>query len=292
LTSAQPPTVNHGRYSAVCARHAKEIEVSSTPTLLTTSTGARARLSLLGGFSLRVGDTDMHLPTHARRGLAYLALDRVSENDCDRGVMAERLWPDATPDRSRASLRTALWCLRRVDPALVAVNLDRLRLADDVDVDLHTFRSRAERILANGEGSLDNYTLLVGRWAELLPGWTDPWLALAREQLRQLRLHAMEAAARELGRRGRIAEAIDVLLTVIAEEPLRESAQTGLIDAHLREGNVFEARRQFQQFVELLWTTTGLRPAPALFRKVGAALPVPVRREPDRRAQPAPARVR
>ena len=73
-----------------------------------------------------------------------------------------------------------------------------------------------------------------------MPGWDEDWLLLAREQLRQMRLHAAEVTARRLRERGRYTESIDVMLAVIAEEPLRESAQGVLIDAHLGEGNVIE----------------------------------------------------
>ena len=70
---------------------------------------------------------------------------------------------------------------------------------------------------------------------------------LAREQLRQLRLHALRYPGAGWPNR-RYPEAIDVMLMVIAEEPLRESAQTALIEAHLCEGNAIEARRQFELF--------------------------------------------
>jgi DNA-binding SARP family transcriptional activator len=92
---------------------------------------------------------------------------------------------------------------------------------------------------------------------------------LAREQLRQARLHALEASAARLRRARRFPEAIDAMLAVIAEEPLRESAQAALIDAYLSEGNASEAMRQFDTFAALLWHELGLRPSAALCRRVG-----------------------
>ncbi len=249
------------------------------PTVITSPPGgavSRPMLSLLGGFSLRVGGQDVAVPMHAKRVLAYLSLDSVVEPDCDRGVLAERLWPDSPEDRCRAGLRTALWRIRQATPDLVDGRTDRVGLADRVVVDVHGFRDRAQQILA--DRPTDAPAMLaeareLACAAELLPGWDEVWLLLAREQLRQLRLHAMETVARRLNEQGRTAEAIDMMLILVAEEPLRESAQSALIEAHLGEGNVCEARRQLTSYATLLWTELSLRPSPELIEKVGIEPP-------------------
>lgn len=246
--------------------------------VVATGVDAHPLVSLLGGFSVRVGGCSLALPMHSRRVLAYLCLDKTSEYDCDRGILAERLWPDSTLDHSRASLRTALWRIRRASACLVDSEHDRVMLADGVEVDVHQYRSHAERLLAERADCPHERTQLMARNNELLPGWDEAWLLLAREQLRQLRLHALETAGRRLADLGRYQEAIDVMLAVIAEEPLRESAQTVLIEAHLCEGNAAEARRQFDLFAEMLWTELGLQPSPELFGRVGAEAPPAPRR--------------
>jgi DNA-binding SARP family transcriptional activator len=234
---------------------------------------ARPLVSLLGGFSVRVAGCNLALPMHSRRVMAYLCLDKTSETDCDRGILAERLWPDASQEHSRASLRTALWRIRRASPRLVCSENDRVMLADDVEVDVHQFRRHAERLLSELIDCPHERAQLMARNSELLPGWDETWLVLAREQLRQLRLHALETAGRRLADLGRYPDAIDVMLMVVAEEPLRESAQTALIEAHLCEGNVIEARRQFNMFADMLWAELTLRPSPELFGRVGATRP-------------------
>jgi DNA-binding SARP family transcriptional activator len=236
----------------------------------TPSVDARPLVSLLGGFSVRVGGCSIALPKHSRRVLAYLCLDKAAEVDCDRGILAERLWPDSSEERSRASLRTALWRIRRECPALVHGESDRVMLADDVSVDVHQYRRHAERLLADRTDCPRERAHLMARNCELLPGWDETWLLLAREQLRQLRLHALETSGRRLADQGRYPEAIDVMLMVVAEEPLRETAQSALIEAHLCEGNVVEARRQFDSFAALLWTELGMRPSPEVCGRVGA----------------------
>jgi DNA-binding SARP family transcriptional activator len=256
-----------------------------TSGLQIASSGVDARplVSLLGGFSVRVGGKGLALPKHSRRVLAYLCLDKASEDDCDRGILAERLWPDSTAERSRASLRTALWRIRRECLPLVESQNDRVMLGDDVAVDVHQYRRHAERLLAEGSDCPRERAHLMARNCELLPGWDETWLLLAREQLRQLRLHALETSGRRLADHGRYPEAIDVMLMVVDEEPLRESAQTALIEAHLCEGNVIEARRQFDRFAALLWSELGIRPSPELFRRVGATVPVAANRGVDAR---------
>lgn len=229
----------------------------------------RPSVCLLGGFSVHVEGRSLHLPKHSRRVLAYLCLDKAAEDDCDRGLLAERLWPDSTADRSRASLRTALWRIRRECPSLVQSESDRVMLSDDVSVDAHQYRVLAERLLANSADCPGERAHLMARNCELLPGWDETWLLLAREQLRQLRLHALEASGRRLAQQGRYPDAIDVMLMVVAEEPLRETAQTALIEAHLCEGNVIEARRQFTLFADTLWDDLGVVPTPELCGRVG-----------------------
>ena len=236
-----------------------------------------------GGFALRVRGDTVALPMHSRRVLAYLSLDKIANHDCDRGVLAERLWPDATVERSRASLRTSLWRIRRANPDLVTGARDRVMLADNVTVDVHQFRRYAERLLVEKHDSPRDRAHLIARTTDLLPGWDETWLLLAREQLRQLRLHALEVAGRRLADSGRYSETIDVMLAVVAEEPLRESAQTVLIEAHLCEGNLCEARRQFGVFADMLWTELGIHPSRELFGRVGVAAARPRAPPPRRR---------
>lgn len=146
-------------------------------------------------------------------------------------------------------------------------------LGNDVAVDVHEYRSHAEQLLADSSDCPRERAHLMARNCELLPGWDEGWLLLAREQLRQLRLHALETSGRRLADEGRYPDAIDVMLMVVAEEPLRETAQSALIEAHLCEGNIVEARRQFDAFAALLWSDLGMRPSPELFGRVGAAPP-------------------
>jgi DNA-binding SARP family transcriptional activator len=226
------------------------------------SSGSQAELSLFGGFALRVHGQKISLPMHARRVLAYLSLNKMVEKDCDRHVLAERLWMDSSPDRSRASLRTAIWRIRSAGDDLLFGDAERVALADSVRVDVHDFRRHAEQMLSDAAD--DHPPSLVPHLrspADLLPGWDEDWLLLTREQLRLLRLHALEHTALLMCERGLYPQAIDVILCVVDEEPLRESAQAILIKAHLCAGNLADACRQYHRFRANLWDELGLRPS-------------------------------
>jgi two-component SAPR family response regulator len=96
---------------------------------------------------------------------------------------------------------------------------------------------------------------------DLLPDWDEEWIQFERERLRQLRVHALEALCHRLSAAGRHAEAIDAGQAAVAAEPLRESAQKTLIAAHLAEGNLCEARRQFGLYRDVLWDSLCLSPS-------------------------------
>jgi DNA-binding SARP family transcriptional activator len=231
--------------------------------------GSPAELSLFGGFALRIRGQKISLPMHARRVLAYLSLDKMVEKDCDRQVLAERLWMDSSPDRSRASLRTAIWRIRSAGDKLLFGDSERVALADSVRVDVHDFRRDAERMLSDADAyEPPGLVPHLRSPLDLLPGWDEDWLLLTREQLRLLRLHALEHTARRMCERGLYAQAIDVILCVVDEEPLRESAQAILIKAHLRAGNPADACRQYHRFKAKLWDELGLRPSAELSRLV------------------------
>src|SRR2546423_13153457 len=81
------------------------------------ATGAfRISLSLLHGFSLERSPAPIQLPLSAQRVLAFLALHAGS---LQRLFVAGNLWMDSSEEHANASLRTALWRLRRPDCTLV-----------------------------------------------------------------------------------------------------------------------------------------------------------------------------
>ncbi len=237
--------------------------------LLTEAASTRPRINLLGGFTLHLADRLVTLPLHASRVLAYLCLDRLGRPASARHQVAERLWSDVPAERAHASLRTALWRIRRADRRVVVVDRDWVRLGD-VDVDVHRGRAQATRLLSDDpvlRPADTHVTALVG---DLLPGWDEDWLLLERERIRQLQTHALEALAARLCRMGCFLQAIDVAYAVIEAEPLRESGHVALIDTYLAEGSVAQTHQQLRRYATLLDNELGLSPSPRLLARVGA----------------------
>lgn len=105
---------------------------------------------------------------------------------------------------------------------------------------------------------------------DLLPGWYDDWVLLERERARQLQLHVLEIVANELIGLGRLAAALEFAMRALQMEQLRESAHRLVIRVHLAEGNVCEARRQFECCRRILRNELGVHPSDQLRDLIGS----------------------
>jgi DNA-binding SARP family transcriptional activator len=222
-------------------------------------------LTLLDGFRLECQGRVVSTPQAVSRLLAFVGV----RGRASRAELAGSLWPEVSESKAHACLRTALWRLRQVcaDPLVVGGQI--LTLAPAVEVDVVAFSTTARRVLAPPAGDQCPEELLrpalisVG---ELLPGWYDDWVLFERERLRQLQMHALEAAASKLIAIGRYADAIEAALAAVRLEPLRESANRVLILAHLAEDNIVEAVRCFEGFQASLLRELGVAPTADLKR--------------------------
>jgi DNA-binding SARP family transcriptional activator len=97
-----------------------------------------------------------------------------------------------------------------------------------------------------------------------LPEFYEDWVLIERERFRQLRLHGLELLCAKLSALGRHNSAIQAGLAAVTSEPLRESAQRVLIEAHIAEGNMSEAVRCFDAFRTELVTHLGIEPSGSL----------------------------
>jgi len=223
--------------------------------------GTNGRLRLLDGFELTWADRPVILAPGPQRLLAFLALQA---RPVDRLFVAETLWADATTGRASARLRSSLWRLRRHGGLLVSAIGNRLQLGPAVEVDVRDLERRVRSLLrepAAGEIQVGDPVRATG---SLLPDWGDDWVIVERERLRQLQLHALEGACRELARRGAYAQAIEAGLAAVTEEPLHETAHQALIEAYLAEGNRADALRQYAAYARIMRDDLRLDPSPAV----------------------------
>jgi DNA-binding SARP family transcriptional activator len=211
---------------------------------------------LFGGPYVTCGGRRREVPEGSKQLLAFVAVRR---RRVDRRYVAGTLWPGGDEDRAAGNLRSALWRLRRA--GIDVLNADRwsLALGADVLVDLHLMDQWASRLI--NDTALAEDLAVPPSWPDvldLLPGWYDDWVLMERERLRQRILHALEALSRKLACAGRFAEAVEAAVVAIGAEPLRESAQRALIEAHVAEGNLCEARRIWREYRDLLRRELGV----------------------------------
>jgi DNA-binding SARP family transcriptional activator len=218
----------------------------------------------MDGFTLEVSGREVELPVHAQRVLAFLALRDGAQ---PRQRVAERLWLDVPRERALASLRTALWRIRRACTDLVRCPGGRLALGQQVDVDAHRLVAEAGQLVRDASGISLAQIRMRPLEAELLPDWDEDWLLFERERLHQMCIHALEALSRRLVDVGQFAHAIEAAQAAIAAEPLRESAHLALIDAYLAEGNMIEAQRDVEKFAAMLWDELGSEPSTRLVER-------------------------
>jgi DNA-binding SARP family transcriptional activator len=202
------------------------------------------------------------LPEGSKRLVAFLAL---SERRSGRRAAARKLWPTVSESRAAGNLRSALWRLRGAGLDLIETDEEALALRADVLVDIELIFEWADRMIRD---TATEHDLACGAWrarcVELLPGWYDDWVLIERERLRHRYLHGLEAMSCRLTNGGRCAEAVEAAMAVIAVDPLRESAQRLLVEAHLAEGNVGEALRCFQRYRALAQHELQVYPSPEL----------------------------
>jgi DNA-binding SARP family transcriptional activator len=219
-------------------------------------------LHLFGDPYLTVDGRRTDIPEGSKRLLAFVALH---DGRVARRYAAGVLWPIGDDVRAAGNLRSALWRLKRACTPLITADKFSLALDEAVLVDFHVVSNWASRLTS---GSPRESDLVVGCWdldsLNLLPGWYDDWALMERERVRQRLLHALEILSAVLVQHGRCAEAIEAAMLAVSSEPLRESAQLRLIEAHIAEGNWVEGRRRFDAYRQLVLRELGTEPNPLL----------------------------
>jgi DNA-binding SARP family transcriptional activator len=222
----------------------------------------RIHVTLTQGFRITRGEDRVELTPASQRLVAFLALTR---HPVRRRFVAATLWLDGPDNRALGNLRTSIWRARHAGGELVVSRGDSVALAPGVEVDLHRLVEWAHRVERPGDLDLDEGHLdeLIAA-DELLGDWYDEWLEPEREQYRQQRLNALEAACRRLSADGRFGRATEVGQTAIAAEPLRESAHRALMAVFLAQGNLVAAQRQYEAYRRLLRDELGVEPTPLI----------------------------
>jgi len=245
----------------------------STDTLVRADEGTVVHL--FDGPFVTIGSCRYAVPEGSKRLLAYVAL---RQGRVERRRAAGALWPIGDDHRAAGNLRSALWRLRGAGIDIMTTDKWSMELCHGVQVDAQLTLDWANRLIAD--------TVQAGDLAmrgnridalDLLPGWYEDWAIVERERIRQRMLHALEALSRRLSGVDRHAEAVEVAMAVVNAEPLRESAQRVLLEAHAAERNWVEVRRSYLCYRDLVRRELGVEPAHDLTRFVQQTRGTPTR---------------
>lgn len=211
------------------------------------------RARLLGPLQVELDGAVIDSPSGQRPWavFAYLAL---APRSVPRAELATRFWPDVLDQSARASLRSALWALRRPLGESLVVEGSRVGLRDEGElwIDVREF----ERLAAD-----DPEQALALDRGELVEGSDDDWVLLARERHRERVVELLEKLAQACEERGEVREAIDLTRRQIDRDPFDEEAHRRLITRLGAGGDRAGAIRAYRILVERLRRELGVAPS-------------------------------
>ncbi|GAA4360942.1 ATP-binding protein [Angustibacter luteus] len=214
------------------------------------------RVWLVGRVAVELDGAALDLPTseRARALVGWLALHPGAH---PRSQVAAQLWPDVPEASARASLRTAVWALRR----------SWGEVTDDVvEGSRTTIGLRRPGLWVDALDGLDDESgLTSGEWlsGELLPGVDDEWARTARDEHRAA-THAL--AHRRLAAAERAEDwpqALQWARFRCATAPLDEAAHRDLLRLLDLAGERPAALLAAREFGERLHRELGVLPSPA-----------------------------
>ncbi|HEV8584978.1 MAG TPA: BTAD domain-containing putative transcriptional regulator [Methylomirabilota bacterium] len=256
---------------------------------------AQLRLTLLGGFQARLEPgSATSLPTRKSQGLlAYLALPLGRAHPRDK--LAALLWGGIREESARASLRQALFAIRKALDEIPAVRQEGDALALEpaaVEVDVTAF----ERAVREGtaESLAHAATLYQG---DLLAGFAldessfEEWLIGERERLRELALEGLAKLLANQRKTGATDAAVQTALKLLTLDPLQEPVHRAVMRLYMESGRRGAALRQYQHCVSVLGRELGIEPEPetkTLYQEIlrARAQPRVAPREPPRAERP------
>lgn len=242
-----------------------QVEVAERSAVRLEPRDRGLRLQVLGGLGLSQDDRLVDVPLSSQRVLALLALRR---QPLQRTHVSGTLWPDYSDDRAAANLRGALCRLPFGPGVLVTARGSQIALSSHVTVDLHEVLARVRRVFDEDDGVLSLQQVRHQLMMDLLPDWYEDWVITEQEHYSEIRLRSLELLCEGLLKVGRTSAAVEVGLAASAADPLRETAQTLLINSYLAEGNRAKALWQYRKFRTQLRRELELEPSPVLAKLV------------------------
>jgi DNA-binding SARP family transcriptional activator len=213
------------------------------------------RARLLGGLEVELNGTAIDSPVTQRPWtlFAYLAL---ASKPVSRSELANQFWPDVLDQSARASLRSALWALRRQLGEWLVVDGEHVGLRDGgtVWIDAREFERLAD--------SAPQEALELCR-GKLLEGIEAEWALAARDRHRERVIELLERLALEREREGDGRTAIKLTRRQAEQDPFDEGAHRRLIVRLAEVGDRAGALRTYRALAERLQRDLGVAPSGA-----------------------------
>jgi DNA-binding SARP family transcriptional activator len=208
------------------------------------------RVRLLGALGVELDGTAIDSPV-SQRPWAVFAYVALAGRPVTRAELANRFWPDVLDQSARASLRSALWALRRALGDALAIDTERvgLQAGDGIWVDVGEFERLAR-------GSPDAALELCR--GELLEGLEDDWAVLARDRHRERVIGLLEQLAAASEGRGELTEAIELTRRQVDRDPFDELVHRRLIERLSAAGDQAGAIRAYTALAERLRRELGV----------------------------------
>lgn len=217
------------------------------------------RVRLLGALEVELDGSRLDCSPSQRPWslFAYLAL---APRGASRAELASRFWPDVLDQSARASLRSALWSLRRQLGDWLLVDRERVALPDgpQVWVDAREF----DLLVADADADPDaaERALALCR-GELLEGLEEEWALPARERHRERVIALLEGLAAGCEQRGERREAIEWTRRQVERDRFDEEAHRRLIERLDAAGDRAGALRVYRMLAERLRRELGVAPS-------------------------------
>lgn len=198
--------------------------------------------------------------------LRLLALSPGSPVDTE--TLLGELWPEAAPERARASLRTASYQLRKVLGENHVERRGSALVLTDVWVDADVFATRAAAVAAAHRGGRHQEVVRIARETEglyvgdLEASDASPRLAQASAELRTLRRTVLVQGAEAALALGWVHDAHELARDASALDPHVERAARALMGALAGLGEIGEALAVFEGLRHDLGNDLGVDPAP------------------------------
>lgn len=221
-------------------------------------------MQLFGALRVELAGTPLALPA-VSTGRSVLAWLLAHPGSHARARVAAQFWPDVVDRAARASLRTALWEIRRAAGAerstsWLSQSRDRVGVAAEriQELDLDAFRAG----VAAGNADGLRRALELAR-PQLLTDLSDDWVLELRDEVRDLAAAAAAQLADRAAAAGDHASAIRWTRRAVREAPLDEQVHRLLMLRLAEAGERAEALVVFERLEAALMADVGVAPSAA-----------------------------